>query len=780
MSAKVQLTTAEMRMRLRRAARALLPVVIDLGPGQPRIATYLVAVTGRGRAAQMVLAPLAAQAIPPGGSRATIRSTDPGDPIAVTARVRAAGADEARGALAGATAIDLPPRGRPRARDLRSEPLILVLPGGMDGIDIQVFPVTDLSSEACAVEAALPLPPGRRFDPVELVDDRRVLRRAAAEVVETIPWRTPAGHAHFRSRLVLGASAARGGSRRHDVLAEADRVRRVLELAAMLQAPCEIGEGGQRLPARLLACEEDHLVIAHPPRAQRSDRPVSVYLRVELDLFGVSYAMELRVLERRDSRLVVAQPLLLRRRRRRMEPRVTVPRDRDVRLSFRNTVTGGRVERPLVDLSFHGACFQVDPREDLVWPELPLIGARVHDGGRRVELGPLRVRAVGGPHGLPASCHVELEDVHKAEDQELVELLARLKHPELEVHDGEGYGELLEAYRRTHLLYDYMARQLEPIVLEAQASWRRLHRQGADLARTLVHREDGSLDGMVTAFRVWERAWLVQHFATDAKAGFRWAGELQTACVDHVMLRPDARYLFFFVASGNRGMHAFYERFFELTGTPESIERSSVELWMRPGTCAPLVAPRTASALRRDDPIAVGRAAERCLGPITADALSFAPAHLRLPETQRRFRRIGLERARRARAVRDRRGPVYAIVSEHLSPGLNLTWMLNATWILPVHAERDRDGSALRDALTDAGAAPTGSAHGDRFVLLPAGLATRAAHCLHDLGFERVVAARTYVLNRAGLHRYYQYVAERYGEVGARVARRRKRPRAGG
>ncbi len=42
-------------------------------------------------------------------------------------------------------------------------------------------------------------------------------------------------------------------------------------------------------------------------------------------------------------------------------------------------------------------------------------------------------------------------------------------------------------------------------------------------------------------------------------------------------------------------------------------------------------------------------------------------------------------------------------------------------------------------------------------------------------GFVELLEANTYVLNRVGLHRYYLYIADRYGEVGARAARRAAR-----
>jgi hypothetical protein len=101
--------------------------------------------------------------------------------------------------------------------------------------------------------------------------------------------------------------------------------------------------------------------------------------------------------------------------------------------------------------------------------------------------------------------------------------------------------------------------------------------------------------------------------------------------------------------------------------------------------------------------------------------------------------------------------------------------MLNASWILPVHPERDRDDGALDAALQSILDQPPQTPTGERFLNLPQGL---PAARLSAWGFRREASVYLYVLTRAGLHRFFHYAAARYGELDALSARRRGRRRA--
>jgi hypothetical protein len=112
---------------------------------------------------------------------------------------------------------------------------------------------------------------------------------------------------------------------------------------------------------------------------------------------------------------------------------------------------------------------------------------------------------------------------------------------------------------------------------------------------------------------------------------------------------------------------------------------------------------------------------------------------------------------------------VVAVLGEQTSPGVNLTFMLNAWWVLPVHARLDQGGRATSLALDIVLRQPAPVPGGDRFVIT---VPETPAELMLDAGFEKIGRVYLYVHSRSGLHRYYQYVADRYGEVRAAVTRR--------
>ena len=114
------------------------------------------------------------------------------------------------------------------------------------------------------------------------------------------------------------------------------------------------------------------------------------------------------------------------------------------------------------------------------------------------------------------------------------------------------------------------------------------------------------------------------------------------------------------------------------------------------------------------------------------------------------------------------------MIEERSTPGMNLTWMLNATWLLPI--QQDTDAAGLCAALDRVLGRPAQSVTGQRFLNLPAGL---DAETLRAFGFRREANLHLYVLNRSGLHRFFHYAASRYGELEARTRRKGvRRPRA--
>jgi hypothetical protein len=173
--------------------------------------------------------------------------------------------------------------------------------------------------------------------------------------------------------------------------------------------------------------------------------------------------------------------------------------------------------------------------------------------------------------------------------------------------------------------------------------------------------------------------------------------------------------------------------------------------------------------MRRADEIVVSRAAERAFGAMASTALSLTPGSFSLPDTARRFARLGLRRDRTVSLIGDGDVVQAALIKENTSPGVNLTWMLDAWWFLPVEAYRTGDQAAAALAAEAVARAPTEVPETDKLLVVPDGISTAP---LLDAGFEKLADLHFYVINRSGFRRYHEYIADRYGELGVKMIKR--------
>jgi len=766
---------ANLASALRRAADLLTPVVVDLGPPFPRMGAFVDSIEGDEGDGTLVLSPISADAIPPAAEQpVTIRSARTSDPWVLTApRLYATGARTARVDLGGACIAPLPRRQRARTAANGREPLVLAVPWGSEDLDGCVFPLTGLGASHCIVEAAVPLPPGLRFDPVELIGNRRILRRAAATVLEVIPWIEPDGTRRFRCRLLLEPSEGTPTSDDgHDLLCHPARIRHLLELACMLKnGGFYQGPGWPRGAMRLESLEAERLTLRLedlPPDTV----PPPVHLYVGCEVFAACYQMQVRPVQRRGDILEVTLPLVMRRRRRRREQRARVPPTRQVWVTFRSPATGLDECRPVRDLSFGGLCFEADPSADVLWPGIILEDVTISLPDRVIKGGEIEVRAIESGRDGTLVCHAANRYADRVDDWELAGVLGGLKHPNVEIHDGSEFARMLGLYRRAGLLAPFIDRNLASALPGAAVSWRKLHDRDSRIGCTFVFREEHEPLAAFSGVRAWERTWLAQHFASAATGGGRITGALHLAYLDFVLPRSDAHYSAFFARAENQGMHAFYTKFAALAGSPGTMERVALSFWMHGPQPAPypLVAgPYCKRPLCRPDEETIAHAAQRSLGRLAARALSFEEGEMLLPGTEERFMNAGLRRRREGFVVTRDDQVVVAVLGEQTSPGINLTFMLNAWWLLPVHGRLDQGGRATALALDMVLRQPAPVPDGDRFVIT---VPDAPPEPLTDAGFEKIGTVYLYVFSRSGLHRYYQYVADRYGEVAATVGQR--------
>ncbi len=641
------------------------------------------------------------------------------------------------------------------ARRMPRDPSVLIVPDGGDDLDLYAMPLIDVSRDGCAVESSHALSPASVIPIVELWGDRRLLRRARARVLESIPWRSPDGARRFRMRLRLSPQEE-GLPRRSDQLSDARRVRRILEVAALSEtiATFEL-PGGATIRGRLVAAEGSTITLEaleSPLVASRG--------RLAFELFSVSYAMTVRVLRWSGSVVSLSFPLMVSRRQRRYHFRTRVPDGVAVRISGRNLATGERLSRAVHDLSFGGLSFEANPKEDVLWRGLTLEDAKLRAQTGLIPVGEMQITGVDGE-----SCRAQWCDQRGVDSPAFVDLIARLRYPHLDVGMGHDFDGLLRLYREVGLFGPHMTRNLPPVEDRARVVWRKLH--ATDLCRTLVQREEGRPVAAVSAVRAWEHSWVIQHMAAAPARKHREPGLLHMAYLDYILPRPDGRYMVVFVNTANRPIIAFLEGFFALTGTPEAIASRSVGLWVLRGDGPPPTLTRPSDlvvrALRRRDERVVQRAAERIFTRLGAAALSFRVDDVRLDESRKSFARGGVSRRRRNHIITDRGHPLVALIEDRADPGFNLTWLVNTTWVLPIHSEI-RPEDALRAAARHVAAQAEAVGAGDRFVMLPTGFDSRP---FVEAGFVHEADVMVNCYNRAGLHRWYYFLRERYGEIRA-------------
>jgi len=756
-------------------------VVLEVGPERLRMTAYV----DEAKDGSAVLSQLPAAALTSGPARLRILPSSEGESWCVLSDqaevldVETARVDISRARVERTVAPELH-----YATDL----LVMVIPGGLHDSGSYVFPVTRVGAVECEIRSSLALAPGHEIEHVEIVGDRRLLRRARAQVLEVLPWYQPDGGPCFSMRLSLGELGAEheGRKKTHDLVTAPNDVLRLLRLAAMMRATGWFEAPGRgRGVLELVELEDDAISF----ELQRS-APVTLAgegIRIGVELFATDYELDVRVLDVESDRVRTTQPLILRRRRRhRRDHRVPVGPSHKVELCARNPVSGAVQVFPVAEVSFFGLEIRAAGQRAVLWRGLPLEQAQLCFGARLVHLGDVVVEELepdartGWVRGV-----LSIPNAAVADDPDMIALLATLAHPHVHVHDGRDFDNLHATYLRAGLFGPHMHRNLEPILEQTRGVWRRLHSGAADIVRTFVHGDEHQPDAAVTVMRAWEHAWVLQHFVDTSSERSGATGRLQSAYLDHLVPRPDARYLLFFVKTDNHIMNAYLRRFFAATGTPEAVTRSHVELWIggakelgaSTGTGVPDPELELRPAQAEDEGL-IQRAAQRFLGVHAAAALSFVEGELRLPDTHARFARAGLERGRVCDVVCRAGRPVYAVIEELSTPGVNLTWMLNATWILPLEPTRRPDDAALRAALAAVNQRPAQSTTGERFLNLPKGLSQQI---LAQAGFTCEAVLHLYVLNRAGLHRFLHYAAERYGELDAIAQRRRARAnRSGG
>ncbi len=183
------------RKLLRRLSRTLAPVVV-VGSAEPHLLTHVTNVTRLGAETFVHLGPIDTERVQEG--RAVIRSLDVNEPFEIVVdglRINARG--EAVAPISAARTEVLSSRVKARKTLSATRPLALMVHGDIEGTDANIFPITDISDESCCIETTFAMAPGLELARVELVGERRTLRRGRATVIGFTSRRLPSGSLRF-------------------------------------------------------------------------------------------------------------------------------------------------------------------------------------------------------------------------------------------------------------------------------------------------------------------------------------------------------------------------------------------------------------------------------------------------------------------------------------------------------------------------------------------------------------------------------------------------------
>jgi hypothetical protein len=228
--------------------------------------------------------------------------------------------------------------------------------------------------------------------------------------------------------------------------------------------------------------------------------------------------------------------------------------------------------------------------------------------------------------------------------------------------------------------------------------------------------------------------------------------------------RPDGEYVAGYIDAGAKALHGMVDAFFTKSA-PAHRGATRFTLYVADATSA-RAAGGPIRRLRGEDELLVEHVGQRQLDPVCARALGLRAGEIELPRTRAAFRKVGVQRDRRAFGAFAGNSCVAVLLRETASPGLCLSGLMSAAMFLPVRPELDPDGAKRRALAGLARATDVPGAPPHRFLFAPSG--TDEAPLLAE-GFRMLGECTFFALHRLGIVDYQRYVASKYGLLHARL-----------
>jgi c-di-GMP-binding flagellar brake protein YcgR len=630
-------------------------------------------------------------------------------------------------------------------------------------------PIVDIGARTLRVESNLPLEVGTVLTDLVVVHQQRTIRHCEGVVASCAGIIYPDERRLYECVIRLRAprgSSAEPPTFRGNEIDDPVRVRALLWGLSDLGHEVSIFSGGETYRARLVSAQGDRSV-APELRCHLEDTNRIVLrsgvVTVECSLFGSGYRFYARIIGRRGDLVSLSPAPKLHECHRRDEDRTRIRPDASVTVTFRHPFQRKERVRPVVDLSSGGFAFDAMDEDDELWPELPLTDVRIELPAFRLEVPVAVVRAV-----TARRCSVEISNLPATDLDALRGQLVDLGPQPLQLHDGNGLDQIVRFHHEMALLEPEMEANLQATRLEAERSWRIAHRGPAGLMRTAVIPWHGEIGATLTSVRAYERTWILQHSAVASPSVPTGAGQLHGLLMRLAAQRDDGEYVAGIIDAGAKALHGMVNTFFSEC-VPAHRGASPLTLYAAEALTDPETETKTETPIRRlqgDDELIVEHVGQRHLDPVCARALSLRAGEIELPRTRAAYRRLGIERERRAYGAFAEEACVAVLLAETASAGLCLSGLLSASMYFPVLPHLDPDGSKRRALCDFARARPLAGSPQYRFLFAPRDI---DAAPLVASGFRALGGCTFFALHRMGLLDYQRYVANKYGLLQARL-----------
>jgi len=750
-----------------------------VGSKEARRHTFLVGVTGKSGNLVLSLGPV--PSCPPGPTRAVVDFSDGGRQLYVAGLLTptADGAAE--------LVVESAPAKRP-SRSARLAPpadvafaicLVEVEGGGR-----QCYPILDIGVRGLRIETSAPLALGTVLGDLLVLFRREVLRSGEGVVTSCSPALYPDGRLVYECGVRYRSASARRIETAASDRVEIDDVSRVrailwalcdLEYEVTVSGPTGVVKG-RMLPQ---PATDRGRVPELRCRVSDADRlPIrSGAVTVECSLFGSGYRFYARITARKEDVLSLSPSPKLREWHRRDEERTSLAPSSGAIVSYRHSLTGARRVHPLVDLSSGGFSFSPGTADEELWAGLPLKEVRIQLGELSFKPPVAAIRSAS-----PTRVSAEMRALPDRETDLLREQLIEHGPEPIRFHDGSAFDELVAFHRSKRLLTPEMEASMTSAFDDSRRTWKIAHAREAGLMRTAIVPWRGGIGASLTSVRAYERTWIFQHNAVASGPVPAGAGQLHGILMRLAAHRSDGEYVAGIISSGARGMHGLVTNFFTQSAPAH---RGATRLFLYGAPAAPgpafverrSVEPRSAGQrsvrrLRGRDELLIEHVGARTLDPVCARALGLRAGEIELPKTRATYAKLGIERTRDAYGAFADDRCVAVLLRETASPGLCLSGLLSASYLLPVQPGADPDGSGRRALCQLARATRVPGDPPVRFLFLPDGTDDQPARAS---GFSPIGECTFFALHRLGILEYQRYVADKYGLLQARLRSRSTR-----